>query len=246
VRLTLLDGSTFVVCDQRGDVDGVSAASGFFAADTRFLSRSVLTIDGDRGDPVAFEQGAPHVAVFDLEWETGLAVRRELFVGRGLEEAATVWNRSDREVEVVLELELASDFADIFAVKRVEDLGAPGTSEVAPSRPERWKDARTVEFADQGFPARTLVHLAPAPDDADGSAARYRLRLAPGERWQLGVAVQWLLDGTSELDAAAFEAGLRDDRRERDASLGCLVALGAAAAGAGRRRARADLGAFAR
>jgi glycogen debranching enzyme len=219
VRLTLLDGSTFVVCDQRGDVDGVSAASGFFAADTRFLSRSVLTIDGDRGDPVAFEQSAPHVGVFELEWETGLAVRRELFVGRGLEEAATVWNRSDREVEAVLELDLASDFADIFAVKRVEDLGAPGTSEVAPSRPERWKDARTVEFADQGFPARTLVHLAPAPDDADGGAARYRLRLAPGERWQLGVAVQWLLNGTQELDAAAFEAGLRDDRRERDASL---------------------------
>ena len=172
MRLTLLDGSTFVVCDQRGDVDGVSAASGFFAADTRFLSRSVLTIDGDRGKPIAFEQSAPHVGVFELEWETGLAVRRELFVGRGLEEAATVWNRSDREVEVVLELELASDFADIFAVKRVEDLGAPGRSEVAPSRPERWKDARTVEFADQGFPARTLVHLAPAPDDADGSAAR--------------------------------------------------------------------------
>ena len=166
-----------------------------------------------------FEQSAPHVGVFELEWETGLAVRRELFVGRGLEEAATVWNRSDREVEAVLELELASDFADIFAVKRVEDLGAPGTSEVAPSRPERWKDARTVEFADQGFPARTLVHLAPAPDDADGGAARYRLRLAPGERWQLGVAVQWLLNGTPELDAAAFEAGLRDDRRERDASL---------------------------
>jgi glycogen debranching enzyme len=219
LRLTLLDGSTFVVCDQRGDVDGVSAASGFFAADTRFLSRSVLTIDGERGDPVAFEQGAPHVAVFDLEWGAGLAVRRELFVGRGLEEAATVWNRSDREVEVVLELELASDFADIFAVKRVEDLGAPGISEVAPSRPERWQDARTVEFADLGFPARTLVHLAPAPDDADGGVARYRLRLAPGERWQLSVAVQWLLNETPELDADAFEAGLRDDRRERDASL---------------------------
>src|SRR6476646_11723583 len=100
LRLTLLDGSTFVVCDERGDVDGVSAASGFFAADTRFLSRSVLTVDGERGDPVAFEQGAPHVAVFDLEWETGLALRRELFVGRGLEEAATFWNRSDRELDV--------------------------------------------------------------------------------------------------------------------------------------------------
>ena len=49
---------------------------------------------------------------------------------------------------MVLELELASDFADIFAVKRVEDLGAPGTSEVAPSRPERWgTTSPTVEFS---------------------------------------------------------------------------------------------------
>ncbi|MDX6450789.1 MAG: hypothetical protein QOH16_838 [Gaiellaceae bacterium] len=219
MRLTLLDGSSFVVCDERGDLDGVAAASGFFAADTRFLSRAILTIDGNRGEPVAFEQGAPHVAVFDLRWANGLEVRRELFVGRGLEETVTVWNRSEGEVEAVLALEVASDFADIFAVKRVEDLGAPGRSELAPSRPERWKDAGTVEFEDEGFPARTLVHLSPSPDDTDEGAARYRLRLAPGESWQLLVAVQWLLDGAPELDGAAFEQGLRDDRRERDASL---------------------------
>ena len=60
----------------------------------------------------------------------------------------------------MLALELASDFADIFAVKRVEDLGAPGSREVAPSRPEHWDGAATLEFADDGFPARTLVHLA--------------------------------------------------------------------------------------
>ena len=66
MRVTLLDGSTFVVCDERGDLDEVAAASGFFAADTRFLSRSVLTIDGVRGEPASFEQSAPHVGVFDL------------------------------------------------------------------------------------------------------------------------------------------------------------------------------------
>jgi glycogen debranching enzyme len=219
VRLTLLDGSSFVVCDERGDLGGDAAASGFFAADTRFLSRSVLTIDGERGEPVSFEQGAPHVGVFVLRWPSGLEVRRELFVGRGLEETVTVSNPTAREVEAVLALELASDFADIFAVKRVEDLGAPGTSEVAPTRPEHWKDAGTVEFADDGFPARTLVHLAPPPDAADGSAATCRLRLGPGEEWRLVVAVQWILNGTPELDAAAFGKRLQQDRRERDASL---------------------------
>ena len=219
MRLTLLDGSSFVVCDERGDLGGDAAASGFFAADTRFLSRSVLTIDGERGEPVSFEQGAPHVGVFGVRWPSGLEARRELFVGGGLEETITVTNGSDQAVDAVLALELASDFADIFAVKRVEDLGAPGTSEVAPSRPEHWKEAGTVEFADDGFPARTLVHLVPAPDAPDGASPRCRLRLAPGETWQLVVAVQWLLNGTPELDTAAFAERLREDRRERDASL---------------------------
>ena len=219
MRLTLLDGSTFVVCDERGDLGADAPASGFFAADTRFLSRSVLTIDGQRGEPISFEQRAPHVGVFDLRWPSGLEVRRELFVGGGLEETVTVSNRSEREVNAVLALEFASDFADIFAVKRVEDLGAPGTSEVAPSRPEHWKEPGTVEFADDGFPARTLVHLAPPPDEADGGAATCRLRLGPGEEWQLVVAVQWILNGTPELDAAAFGRSLQEDRRERDASL---------------------------
>jgi glycogen debranching enzyme len=219
VGVTVLDGSTFVVCDERGDLDGVAAASGFFAADTRFLSRSVLTIDGERGEPLSLEQAAPHVAVFELRWPAGLAVRRELFVGRGLEETIAVRNGGDAPVEAVLALELASDFADIFAVKRVEDLGAPGSSELAPSRPERWQGGATLEFADDGFPARTLVHLAPAPDERAGATARYRLRLAPGERVRLLATAQVLLAGAAPLDAAAFERGLRDDRRERDASL---------------------------
>jgi glycogen debranching enzyme len=218
VAVTILDGSTFVVCDERGDLDGVAAASGFFAADTRFLSRLVLTVDGERGEPVSLEQAAPHVAVFDVRGPVGLAVRRELFVGRGLEERITVENPSELEVDAVLALELASDFADIHAVKRVADLGGPGTAEAAPSRPEHWDGAATLEFADNGFPARTLVHLAPPPDESAGRIARYRLRLAPGARRELLVAVQWVLNGTT-LDGAAFEQRLREDRRDRDDSL---------------------------
>src|SRR3954454_6985422 len=218
--VTVLDGSTFVICDQRGDLDGPAAASGFSAADTRFLSRLVLTVDGRRGEPVSLEQAAPHVADFELRAPPALAVRRELFVGRGLEETITVENLSGDEIESVLELELASDFADIHAVKRVEDAGGRDTPAAAPSRPERWDGAQPLVFADEGFPARTLVPLAPAPDTPAGHVARYRLRLAPGAQWRLLVAVQWSLNGTPPLAGDAFEQQLREDRRERDSSLG--------------------------
>jgi len=217
VAVIVLDGSTFVVCDQRGDVDGIVDASGFFAADTRFLSRLVLTVDDERADPVSVEQVAPHVALFELRGREGLRIRRELFVGQGLEEQVTVENSSDREVEVAIGLEVASDFADIHTVKRIAD-GVADRAE-ATDRPEQWGSATTVTFADVGFPAHTLVHLAPAPDKADGGTARYRLRLAPGQSWRLLVTVQWTLDGTAPLEPAAFEQQLRDDRRERDESL---------------------------
>jgi glycogen debranching enzyme len=217
MSVTVLDGSTFIVCDQRGDVDGIADASGFFAADTRFLSRLVLTVDGERSEPVSLEQAAPHVALFELRGPGGLRVHRELFVGRGLEETITFENPSEREVEVVVGLEVASDFADIHAVKRVADGGAPRPGDT--ERLEHWDGATTVAFADEGFPARTLVHLAPPPDKPEGGTARYRVRLAPGESWRLLVAVQWTLNGTAPLDAAAFEQQLVDDRRERDDSL---------------------------
>jgi glycogen debranching enzyme len=216
--VTVLDGSTFVISDERGDLDGAAAASGFFAADTRFLSRLVLTVDGERGEPVSVEQAAPHVATFELRGPAGLVVRRELFVGRGFEQTITIENPSAAEVEVDVALDLASDFADIHAVKRVADARVPGST-AGPLRPERWTDAATLELADEGFPARTIVNFMPAPDETQERAALYRLRLAPHGRWHMLVAVQWLLDGTAPLDAGAFEAQLRDDRRERDASL---------------------------
>src|SRR5581483_3058193 len=93
VPLTVIDGSTFCVCDERGDVDGIATASGFFASDTRFLSRSVLTLGGRRPEPLSHAQFAPHLAAFlmrnplvaGLE-PNELSVERERFVGDCMEE----------------------------------------------------------------------------------------------------------------------------------------------------------------
>ena len=42
--LTILEGSTFCICNERGDIDGET--QGLFADDTRFLSQLRLTING--------------------------------------------------------------------------------------------------------------------------------------------------------------------------------------------------------
>ena len=46
MALTILEGSTFCVSDERGDI--TEPVMGLFANDTRFLSRWVLTINGAR------------------------------------------------------------------------------------------------------------------------------------------------------------------------------------------------------
>ena len=47
MAITILEGSTFCICDDVGDV-GTWSTSGLFAEDTRFLSCLKLTIDGKR------------------------------------------------------------------------------------------------------------------------------------------------------------------------------------------------------
>ena len=45
----ILDGNTFVVSDSRGDIEAsLTDPTGLFSFDTRFLSKWVLTINGDR------------------------------------------------------------------------------------------------------------------------------------------------------------------------------------------------------
>ena len=45
----ILEGNTFVVSDERGDIDGSPVeAHGLFDRDTRYLSRWVLTVGGQR------------------------------------------------------------------------------------------------------------------------------------------------------------------------------------------------------
>ena len=136
--LTILEGSTFCICDEIGDLDGQT--SGLFAEDTRFLSRLELRIDGVR--PLLLSSGKVEYfsAAFYLRNpvvpglpQDTLSIARERFVGEGMQDHLILRNESAEPLSFELELEVGTDFADIITVKEHDfALGHPETARPLP------------------------------------------------------------------------------------------------------------------
>jgi glycogen debranching enzyme len=226
VSFTVLEGSTFCVSDERGDVDGTPEAAGLFAADTRFLSRCVLTIAGMRPEPLSQAQPVPHVASFVLRNAVAdgigpneVSVERERFVARGMDERITVVNHGREALSFEVALEIAVDFADIFEVKSAD----PGFAEFAGASVEARGPVPSVNggalyFADDGFPASSVLHLSQPFEFTDG-AARFALTLEPRAAWELSVVLQPVLGERLPLSSHELESRLAGERARADASL---------------------------
>jgi glycogen debranching enzyme len=121
----ILDGNTFVVSDQRGDIEAsLTDPTGLFSFDTRFLSKWILTLDGERLNPLSVDDLQYFETRFFLVPGTGtvyvdakLSVIRTRAVGDGFHEELTILNHDEKPVEITVRLEAASDFADLFEVK---------------------------------------------------------------------------------------------------------------------------------
>src|SRR6186997_782353 len=121
----ILDGNTFVVSDQRGDIEAsLTDPTGLFSFDTRFLSKWILTLDGERLNPLSVDDLQYFETRFFLVPGTGtvyvdakLSVIRERAVGDGFHEELTILNHDDHPVDLTIRVEAASDFADLFEVK---------------------------------------------------------------------------------------------------------------------------------
>src|SRR5215210_5507018 len=99
MALTVLEGSTFCICDECGDI--VEQTSGLFAEDTRFLSRLELRVNGER--PLLLSSGKVEYfsAAFFLRnplagglGQDVLSIVRERFVGDGMQDHVAVRNES--------------------------------------------------------------------------------------------------------------------------------------------------------
>jgi N-terminal domain of (some) glycogen debranching enzymes len=121
----ILDGNTFVVSDRRGDIEAsLTDPTGLFSYDTRFLSQWVLTVDGNRLNPLSVDDLQYFETRFFLVPGTGtvyvdakLSVIRRRAVGGGFVEQLTILNHDNVPVDLTVRIDAASDFADLFEVK---------------------------------------------------------------------------------------------------------------------------------
>ncbi|HWJ32596.1 MAG TPA: glycogen debranching N-terminal domain-containing protein [Gaiellaceae bacterium] len=202
-QLRILEGATFCICDELGDLHG--AVEGLFAQDTRFLSRLKLTINGQRPLLLSSDKIEYFSAAFFMRNPPAaglgpdvLSIRRERFVGDGMQDSFTVQNQSMDPIEFDLELDVGADFADIFAVKDFDfALGDPLRAKPLPDpRPVEYHPERNqFLISDDGeLPLKTQVIFSQR-GEVNGSMITFHLSLAPRERWEVHVEVFPLPDG---------------------------------------------------
>ena len=123
--VSILEGNTFVVSDLRGDINATPTdTTGLFAWDTRFLSRWLLTINGQTPNSLSTDDLQYFSAQFFLVPGTGtiyvdaeLSIIRKRAVGDGFHEDLIILNHSTKAVDLEVRIEAGSDFADLFEVK---------------------------------------------------------------------------------------------------------------------------------
>ena len=196
--IAILEGRSFMYSDSVGDVPEGSIG-GLVHADTRFLNRWVLTLNGAR--LLALGSGAVdhYSAAFFLTNPElpGLAantigVRRLRFVGQGLHERIELQTFAEEPLSVELRLATGNDFADLFEIKdevrdRSEDIESAAGD-----------DGLTFRYRHEDFEAETTIQASPAPTAVEDGDFVWRVDLAPGSQWSCELHVPLTL-GTLEV-----------------------------------------------
>ena len=211
---TILEGSTFCICDELGDVRDTT--HGLFADDTRFLSRLELTIDGKR--PMLLSSGS--VEYFSAAYFLrnpltdrlpldSVLIKRERFVGNGMQDHIELTNETTETLELRLELAVAADFADIISVKQWDfSLGDPKHAQPLPTPVAAAYDEQhnQLMLTDTDGLTRTQVIFSER-GDTNGNGMGYDITLAPRETWSMRVDVGLGTDGIRAPDVVERHFG---------------------------------------
>ncbi len=209
----ILEGNTFVVSDERGDIEASTTdPTGLFSFDTRFLSRWVLTVNSERLTALSTDDLQYFQTRFFLVPGSGtvyvdseLSVIRQREVADGFHEELRVLNHQNEPAELTIRIEAASDFADLFEVK--DDLAKKGTyrAQVAGSN-------LVLGYRRETYSRQTWIS-ATAPAAIDEHGLTFTVTVPPHGEWSTEldvVASEGTLDGS-----LAGPIGIRGQHRRR-------------------------------
>jgi glycogen debranching enzyme len=216
--ISILEGNVFAVSDRQGDMEASPTDTvGLFAADTRFLSRWVLTIDGKRLNALSTDDLDYRSAQFFLVPGTGtvyvdapMSVVRRRHVGDGFQEDVSVLNHTGKPVTCEVRIEAAADFADLFEVK--DALKKKGETY------RRVEGGRLVlGYRREKFVRETSITASGNPT-IEEAGLRFRAQIAPHGQWttQIVVTANLHMFGGAKRAAAAKPAATTRLRRTKE------------------------------
>jgi glycogen debranching enzyme len=185
----ILDGNTFVVSDRRGDIEAsLTDPTGLFSFDTRFLSKWLLTVDGQRLNPLSVDDLQYFETRFFLVPGTGtvyvdakLSVIRRRAVSGGFVEQLTILNHDNEPVDLTVRIDAASDFADLFEVKDALQKKGRYSSRV--------EDGKLVLAYQRKTYRRSTEISATASSRVDKHGLTFRVHIEPHGGWSTQVEV---------------------------------------------------------
>jgi glycogen debranching enzyme len=197
--ISILDGSTFLVSDLRGDIEASpDQPHGFFFRDTRFLSRWRLTANGSPLNVLSTDENQYFTAQFFLVPPTGtvndnptVSIIRKRSIGDGFHEDVTVINHGPEPIDVELHVEAGADFADLFEVK--DALAKKGTTS---ARVEG--DTLVLAYDRDDFHRETRIR-ASRDASADEAGLTFGLRVPAHDEWNTCLFVQPVTESVKEI-----------------------------------------------
>ncbi|MFG1953361.1 glycogen debranching N-terminal domain-containing protein [Micromonospora sp. NPDC048830] len=193
--VAILDGNTFIVSDERGDINPSPVyPSGLFSFDTRFLSTWVLSINGGRLNALSRDD----LQYFETRFflvpgepthyiDAKVSVIREQSISVNFTERLTVINHDIKPACLKLRVDMGSDFADLFEIK--DGRQKRGTTSVL-----REDNRLRFIYKREKFRRGTFVSSS-APALVDDGGMTFDIRLEPRESWQTELHVQPVVHG---------------------------------------------------
>jgi glycogen debranching enzyme len=210
----ILEGNTFVVSDDRGDIEASRTdPTGLFSFDTRFLSRWVLTINGQRLNALSTDDMQYFQTRYFLVPGSGtvyvdakLSVIRQREVADGFHEELRVLNHENEPVSLQIRIDAASDFADLFEVKdALKKKGRYRTQVVDGSL--------VLEYRRETFVRETSVSST-SPATIDDKGLSFHVTVPAHGEWKTDLDVVALigsLDGSEGPTAISAQRRVRSD-----------------------------------